>query len=69
MNCIAALIVLNGYLVTARRVVHERVSGQEPEAGATTLENVILVVGFIGLAIAAVAVITAAVNRRLNQIN
>ncbi|QTE30044.1 hypothetical protein [Pengzhenrongella sicca] len=67
MNTFAALIVLNGYLYTARRVIHERVSAGDREAG-NTLENVILVVGFVTLAIAAIAVITVAVNRRLNQI-
>ena len=68
MNAFAALVVLNGYLCSARRITRERVSAGHPEAG-TTLETVILIVGFIVLAVAAVAVITVAVNRRLAQIN
>lgn len=70
MNTIAALIVLNGYVATARRVVHARIAGDDPEAGIShILEVIIISLGGLALAVAAVAVVTVAVNRRLDQIN
>lgn len=61
------LTVLTGYLAGARRTLRERV-GPADDTGASTLEVVILILGFIALAAALVAVVTVAVNRRLDQI-
>lgn len=61
------LTVLSCYLAGARRTVRERV-GPTDDAGASTLELVIIILGMIALAAALVAVVTLAVNRRLDQI-
>ncbi|MBX9243806.1 hypothetical protein ICW40_03170 [Actinotalea ferrariae] len=61
------LTVLTGYLAGARRIVRERV-GPANDAGASTLEHVIIILGLIAVAVALVAVVTIAVNRRLDQI-
>lgn len=61
-----ALRVFLGYLASARRATRETASS---DAGATTLEIVIIILGLIALAAALVAALTIAVNRRLEQIN
>ena len=67
MNTIAALIVLRGFIATARRTVRER--HPDNDAGASTLELVIIVLGLIAIATMLVVAITAAVQRRVDQIN
>ena len=61
------LTVVTGYVAAARRSVRERF-GPSDEAGASTLELVIIILGLIALATALVTVLTLAVNRRLDQI-
>ena len=60
------LTVLTGYAYGARRAVRERL-GPLDDTG-TVLEQVIIILGLITLAVALVAVVTVAVNRRLDQI-
>lgn len=67
MNTIAALIVLRGFITTARRTVRERYA--DNDVGASTLELVIIVLGLIAVATLLVVAITAAVQRRVDQIN
>lgn len=67
MSAIATLIVLRGFLTSTRRQVRERFG--DDDVGASTLELVIIVLGLIAVAAIFVAVITAAVQRRLDQIN
>lgn len=67
MNTIAALIVLRGFMATARRTVRER--HPDNDVGASTLELVIIVLGLIAVATILVVAITAAVQRRVDQIN
>jgi len=62
------LTVVTGYATDARRAVHRRL-GALDDAGASTLELVIIILGLVTLAAALVVVLTVAVNRRLNQIN
>lgn len=62
------LIVVTGYAADARRAVRRRLGGLD-DAGASTLELVIIILGLVTLAAALVVVLTVAVNRRLNQIN
>ncbi|NMR19223.1 hypothetical protein [Cellulomonas fimi] len=66
MNTFAALIVIDGYLATARRTVRDR--GGTGDAGSSTLELVIIVLGLIAVATVLVVAITAAVQRRVDQI-
>ncbi|WP_298456617.1 hypothetical protein [uncultured Cellulomonas sp.] len=66
MNTFAALIILNGYTATLRRQVRDRLS--DNDVGATTLEIVIIVLGLIAVATMLVVAITAAVQRRVDQI-
>jgi DMSO/TMAO reductase YedYZ heme-binding membrane subunit len=65
MNTIAALVILRGYAAGARRTVHERYGD---DVGASTLELVIIILGLIAVATMLVLAITAAVQRRVNQI-
>ena len=67
MNTLAALIFLNGYVATLRREVRRRVG--DNDVGASTLELVIIILGLIAVATLLVVAITAAVQRRVNQIN
>ncbi len=67
MNAVATLIVLQGYLATVRRTAREHHG--PPDAGASTLELVIIVLGLIAVAGILVVAITAAVQRRVDQIN
>ena len=67
MNTLAALIVLNGYVATARRTVRDRTG--ENDIGASTLELVIIVLGLMAVATLLVVAITGAVQRRVDQIN
>jgi hypothetical protein len=67
VNTIAALIVLRGYAASVRRTVHERYG--DNDIGATTLELVIIILGLIAVATMLVVAITAAVQRRVDQIN
>ena len=60
------LTYLHALLTTTRVRVREHVSS---DVGATTLELVIIVLGLILVAGILVAAITAAVQRRVNQIN
>ena len=62
------LTVVTGYAASAHRAVRRRLGGLD-EAGASTLELVIIILGLVTLAAALVVVLTVAVNRRLNQIN
>lgn len=67
MNTLAVLIVLNGYVATLRREVRTRVG--DNDVGASTLELVIIILGLIAVATLLVVAITAAVQRRVDQIN
>ena len=66
MPSLLTLTYLNALLTTTRLRVREHVSS---DVGATTLELVIIVLGLILVAGILVAAITAAVQRRVNQIN
>ena len=66
MPAFLALTYLQALLTHTRARVHERV---DSDIGATTLELVIIVLGLILVAGILVAAITAAVQRRVNQIN
>lgn len=66
MPALLALSYLSALVATTRRRVRDSVAS---EAGATTLELVIIVLGLIAVAGILVAAITAAVQRRVNQIN
>ena len=66
MNTIAALFVLRGYAASVRRTVRERYG--DNDIGASTLELVIIILGLIAVATMLVLAITAAVQRRVNQI-
>lgn len=67
MNTFAALVILNGYMATLRREVRDRLG--DNDVGASTLELVIIVLGLIAVATLLVVAITAAVQRRVDQIN
>lgn len=67
MNTIAALIVLRGLVATTRRAARDRHA--DNDVGASTLELVIIILGLIAVATILVVAITAAVQRRVNQIN
>ena len=70
-----AWILLTGYLATTRRLIGDRArsirTGADGagDAGSNTLELVIIVLGLIAVATLLVVAITAAVTRRVNQIN
>ncbi len=66
MPPLLALTYLQALITSTRAGVRRRVSG---DAGATTLELVIIVLGLIVVAGLLVAAITAAVQRRVDQIN
>lgn len=68
MPALLALQVLLGLTYTARRALRERVNPAD-DVGLSTLEIVIIILGLMALAAALVVVLTAAVNRRLDQIN
>ena len=67
MNTFAALVILNGFIARACRSVRERFP--DDDIGASTLELVIIVLGLIAVATLLVVAITAAVQRRVDQIN
>lgn len=72
-----AWILLTGYLATTRRLIGDRTRSIRTgpggagagDAGSNTLELVIIVLGLIAVATLLVVAITAAVTRRVNQIN
>lgn len=66
MNTFAALIVLDGFLLAARRTARARLAGND--IGGVTLEAVIITLGLIAVAGLLVVAITAAVQRRVDQI-
>ena len=66
MPALLTLAYLNALLIQTRARVRDRVAN---DVGATTLELVIIVLGLIAVAGILVAAITAAVQRRVNQIN
>ena len=71
------LILLDTYTARARQLTDPRAepragtapAGVRSDAGATTLELVIIALGLIAVATLLVVAITAAVTRRTNQIN
>ena len=67
MNTIAALIIVRGLVATTRRSVRQRYA--DNDVGASTLELVIIILGLIAVATMLVVAITAAVQRRVDQIN
>ncbi|WP_448060641.1 hypothetical protein [Cellulomonas hominis] len=67
MHTLAALIILNGYVATLRREVRTRLPNND--VGASTLELVIIILGLIAIATMLVVAVTAAVQRRVDQIN
>lgn len=68
MDTIAAVMVLNGYLLAGWGRLRASAS-RDNDAGATTLEIVIIILVLIALATALTVVLTSAVQRRLDQIN
>lgn len=66
MPVLLTLSYLHAMVTTTRAHIRRRVTN---DAGATTLELVIIVLGLILVAGLLVAAITAAVQRRVNQIN
>lgn len=66
MHTLFALAYLNALVTTARRRIRDSV---DSDVGASTLELVIIVLGLIAVAGVLVAAITAAVQRRVDQIN
>lgn len=66
MNTLVILAILNTYLTSTRHHIRDRVHN---DTGASTLELVIIILGLIGVAGVLVVAITAAVQRRVNQIN
>ena len=66
MPALLALTYLHALITDTRVRVRQRVPS---DVGATTLELVIIVLGLILVAGILVAAITAAVQRRVNQIN
>jgi hypothetical protein len=67
MHTLTALILVRGLIATTRRTVRDRY-GQN-DVGASTLEMVIITLGLIAVATILVVAITAAVQRRVDQIN
>ena len=66
MPVLLTLSFLHAMVTTTRAQIRRRVTN---DVGATTLELVIIVLGLILVAGLLVAAITAAVQRRVNQIN
>ncbi|MBN9375415.1 MAG: hypothetical protein J0I40_08520 [Cellulomonas sp.] len=66
MPVLLTLSYLHAMVTTTRADIRRRVTN---DVGATTLELVIIVLGLILVAGLLVAAITAAVQRRVNQIN
>ena len=66
MPTLLTLTYLHALVTTARTDLRRHV---DSDVGATTLELVIIVLGLIMVAGLLVAAITAAVQRRVNQIN
>jgi len=66
MSTLVAVIVLQGYIAGCRRWVRER--APDGDIGASTLELVIIILGLIAVATLLVVAITAAVQRRVDQI-
>lgn len=65
MPTITALTLLDGYLLIARRWTRSRLGN---DIGGVTLEAVIITLGLIAVAGLLVFAITAAVQRRVDQI-
>ena len=65
MPTLIALAYLNALVGTARARVRDRI---HDDLGASTLELVIIILGLIGVAGVLVVAITAAVQRRVDQI-
>jgi hypothetical protein len=65
MNTLVMLTFLNSYVTTTRHWIRDR-AGED--AGASTLELVIIILGLIAVAGVLVVAITAAVQRRVDQI-
>lgn len=61
-----ALLVLSGYVTGLRRTVRDRLG--DHDVGASTLELVIIILGLMAVATLLVVAITAAVQRRVDQI-
>jgi hypothetical protein len=66
MPALLAVAYINALVTTTRSRIRQRVSS---DLGATTLELVMIVLGLIAVAGLLVAAITAAVKRRVDQIN
>ena len=66
MPVLLTLTYLQALITTTRANVRRHVNS---DVGATTLELVIIILGLILIAGLLVAAITAAVQRRINQIN
>jgi len=66
MSTLVAMIVLQGYIASCRRWVREH--APDGDVGASTLELVIIILGLIAIATLLVVAITAAVQRRVDQI-
>ena len=68
MNTYAALVIITGYVASVRRTVRER-TGPNRTLGSITLEQAVVTVGLIGVALVLIVAVTAAVQRRVDQIN
>ncbi|NUU15818.1 hypothetical protein HP550_00950 [Cellulomonas humilata] len=65
MDTLVMLTFLNGYITSARHRIRDHSGG---DAGASTLELVIIILGLIAVAGVLVVAVTAAVQRRVDQI-
>ena len=65
MNTLVLLTFLDGYISAARHRIRDRAGD---DTGLTTLEIVIITLGRMGVAAVLVVAITAAVQRRVDQI-
>ncbi|MCB2177828.1 MAG: hypothetical protein KQH57_18615 [Actinomycetales bacterium] len=66
MPTVVAIIIVQGYVAGAVRRVRERLPSDD--AGLTTLEITIIALGLIAIAALLVVALTAAVQRRVDQI-
>lgn len=69
MNLYTALTLVSAYMTATRSTINRRIHAGDGEAGATTLEVVMITLGLIAVATLFVVAITAAVQRRVDQIN
>lgn len=62
------LLLLHTHTTTLRNTLEARRKSKTGDAGLSTLEMAVIALGTLGLAVALVTALTAAVNGRLEQI-